>query len=136
MRVVRKGEDVSAIANDLSQNAEFFNGDGADVCIECSGVEQSVQCAMLTAAPGGTVVMVGMGPSDIRIPVIKTCMRKEVDLRGVFRYANCYPKAISMVASGKVDVKPLITHRFKLEETVKAFEAAREGGAVKVMIKC
>lgn len=56
----------------------------------------------------------------------------------VFRYANCYPKAIAMVASGMVDVKPLITHRFKLEETVKAFETAKTGagGAIKVMINC
>lgn len=43
-----------------------------------------------------------------------------------------------MIASGKVNVKPLITHRFKLEETLKAFETARTGagGAVKVMISC
>jgi len=43
-----------------------------------------------------------------------------------------------MVASGAVNVKPLVTHRFKLEETVKAFEVARTGagGAIKVMIAC
>jgi L-iditol 2-dehydrogenase len=42
------------------------------------------------------------------------------------------------VSSGKVDVKPLITHRFKLEDSVEAFETARTGagGAIKVMIHC
>jgi L-iditol 2-dehydrogenase len=43
-----------------------------------------------------------------------------------------------MVASGKVDVKKLITHHFKLEETLEAFETSRTGagGAIKVMIHC
>jgi L-iditol 2-dehydrogenase len=45
---------------------------------------------------------------------------------------------LQLVASGRVNVKPLITHRFSLEETVKAFETARTGagGAIKVMISC
>jgi len=49
-----------------------------------------------------------------------------------------YPTALSMVASGAVNVKPLVTHRFKLEESLQAFEVARTGagGAIKVMIAC
>lgn len=49
-----------------------------------------------------------------------------------------YPDAIDLLASGKVDVKPLITHTYKLEETLQAFETARTGreGAIKVMIHC
>lgn len=49
-----------------------------------------------------------------------------------------YPTALEMVASGKVDVKPLITHSYRLEETLDAFQRAKtgEGGAIKVMIRC
>ena len=45
-----------------------------------------------------------------------------------------YPTALEMVASGSVNVKPLITHTYKLEETLQAFERAKtgEGGAIKV----
>jgi len=43
-----------------------------------------------------------------------------------------------MVASGAVNVKPLVTHHFKLEQSLEAFEVARTGagGAIKVMIEC
>jgi len=49
-----------------------------------------------------------------------------------------YPTALSMVASGAVNVKPLVTHRFQLEQSLEAFETARTGagGAIKVMIAC
>lgn len=44
--------------------------------------------------------------------------------------------AIAMLASGKVNVKPLVTHRFPLEQAVHAFETTRQGLGVKVMLKC
>jgi L-iditol 2-dehydrogenase len=106
-----------------------------DITIECSGAESSICTAVLTTRSGGCLVLVGLGPPQIQIPIVNAAVR-EVDIRGIFRYANCYPKAIEMVASGRVDVKPLITHRFKLEETLQAFETAKAGKAIKVMIKC
>lgn len=55
-----------------------------------------------------------------------------------FSFVSSHPLAIELIASGKIDVKPLITHRFPLEESLKAFEVARTGadGAIKVMINC
>lgn len=47
-----------------------------------------------------------------------------------------WPIAIAMVSSGKVNVKPLVTHRFPLEQAVQAFETTRQGIGVKVMLKC
>merc|ERR1712020_89511 len=116
---------------------EMLGGQSPDVTIECSGVEASVRFGIMATKSGGCLVLVGLGKPEIVMPIVNAAVR-EVDIRGIFRYANCYPTAIAMVASGKVDVKPLITHRFKLEETLQAFETAKTGagGAIKVMIKC
>ncbi len=56
----------------------------------------------------------------------------------IFTPPRSYPEALEMVASGKVDVKPLVTHTYKLEESIAAFEQAKtgEGGAIKIMIRC
>ena len=53
-------------------------------------------------------------------------------------HAHSYPTALEMIASGKVDVKPLVTHSYTLEQTLDAFQRAKtgEGGAIKVMIRC
>ena len=130
--LVVKGEDA------IDMGRTMFDGDGADVSIECSGAESSVRLALLATGPGGVVVLVGLGPAEIKIPVIRTCMRREIEVRGIFRYANCYPKAISMVAAGKVDLKPLVSHRFALENVQRAFETARNPacGAMKIIINC
>ena len=47
-----------------------------------------------------------------------------------------YPTALAMIAGGKVNVKPLVTHRYTLEQTLEAFEAAKRGEGVKIMISC
>nr|CAH0111454.1 unnamed protein product [Daphnia galeata] len=124
-------------AETLSKQVAGKLGQPSDVTIECSGAESSIRLAIFGTKSGGVVVLVGLGPAEIKVPIVNAAVR-EVDIRGIFRYANCYPTALQLVASGRVNVKPLITHRFSLEETVKAFETARTGagGAIKVMISC
>ena len=58
----------------------------------------------------------------------------KTSLRCITVFFCSYPTALEMIASGKVDVKPLVTHTYKLEETLQAFQRAKtgEGGAIKV----
>jgi len=129
--------DPSVEAADVAKLIESTLGSMPDVTIECSGAESSIKLAILATRSGGVVVLVGLGPPEVKVPIVSAATR-EVDIRGVFRYANCYPAALALVASGKVNVKKLITHNFKLEETLEAFETSRTGagGAIKVMIHC
>ena len=127
-------KDAAALAERVK---ELLGGHQPEVTIECSGAESSIQLAIHATRSGGVAVLVGMGPAMVSVPIIHAASR-EVDIRGIFRYANCYPTAIELVRRGIIDVKPLITHRFPIERSVEAFEVARTGagGAVKVMIKC
>ncbi|KAG5263816.1 hypothetical protein AALO_G00268950 [Alosa alosa] len=127
-----KREDT---AEQLAKKVEGLLGDQPHVTIECTGVQSSVQTAIYATRPGGVVVLVGMGAEMTTVPLLNAAVR-EVDIRGVFRYCNTWPMAISMLASKKVNVAPLVTHRFPLEQAVQAFETTRQGLGVKVMLKC
>ena len=77
---------------------------------------------------------IGRGSNEnVSIPFFEI-MDKEIDILGVFRYRGAYGKAVSLLAAGKVNVKPLITHRFKLDSVLQAFETAESGKGIKVMI--
>lgn len=106
-----------------------------NISIECSGAETSIQTTFFATMSGGVVVLVGLGRPFASLPIVNAAVR-EIDIRGIFRYANCYPAALSLIASGRIDVKPLITHRYSLQEAVNAFKMAESGQAIKVMIQC
>ncbi|CAF0787014.1 unnamed protein product [Adineta steineri] len=124
--------------NDAQKTAEHVIetlGCMPNISIECSGAESSIQTTFYGTISGGVVVLVGLGRPLASLPIVNAAVR-EIDIRGVFRYANCYPAALSLIASGRIDVKPLITHRYKINESVQAFEMAESGQAIKVMIQC
>ncbi|KAI4678982.1 uncharacterized protein J4E88_006272 [Alternaria novae-zelandiae] len=117
---------------------EQFNlGEGADVVLECTGAEPCIQAGINVAKKGGTYVQAGMGKENVVFPITTACIRA-LTIKGSIRYSvGCYPNAIDLVASGKVDVKKLITNRFKFEDAEKAFELvkAAQEGVFKVIIE-
>jgi len=86
--------------------------------------------------PGGKIVLVGMGHPVQTLPISEAAL-KEVDLIGVFRYANQYPKAIELISerhSILSGITKLVTARYPLEHAKEAFEAVRGGKELKVMV--
>ncbi|KAK0633748.1 sorbitol dehydrogenase [Immersiella caudata] len=94
---------------------------------ECTGVESCMQSAIYATAPGGKIMIIGMGNPIQTLPISAASLR-EVDLVGVFRYANTYPRAIELLASKNPllpDLTKLITQRFKgMDNIPKAFDMA------------
>ncbi|KIY74255.1 GroES-like protein [Cylindrobasidium torrendii FP15055 ss-10] len=101
--------------------------------LECTGVESSIATA---SKFGGQVFVIGVGKSEQNFPFMHLSAN-EIDLKFQYRYADQYPKAIRLVAGGLVNLKPLVTHRFKLEDAVSAFHVAADPaqGAIKVQIQ-
>ncbi|QEG33939.1 NAD(P)-dependent alcohol dehydrogenase [Bythopirellula goksoeyrii] len=101
----------------------FSDGWGAEVVFEASGNARSASSVFDTLCPGGTVVFIGMPNESISYDVVGASI-KEARVEHVFRYAHVYPSALKLMASGKIDVKPLITDTFDFEDGIKAFEYA------------
>jgi D-xylulose reductase len=125
---------VSAEENARSLREECGLPDGADAVIDASGAEPSIQTSLHVVRVGGTYVQGGMGKPDITFPIMALCI-KEVTARGSFRYGSGdYKLAIELVASGKVDVKKLITTVVPFNKAEEAFKKVKEGQVIKILI--
>jgi D-xylulose reductase len=111
-------------------------GWGADVVFECAGAAASIQTALDVVAPAGCVVWVGMPVDPVPVDLV-LAQSKEIRMETLFRYANMYDRAIALIGSGKVDLKPLISETFAFEDSIVAFDRAVEARPtdVKIQIK-
>lgn len=107
---------------------------GADIVFECSGAAPAILQAPALVAPGGTVVMVGMPVDPVPVDIVGLQV-KEATLKTIFRYANVYDRAIALLASGKIDLNPLITATFPFEQSIEAFHRAAEARPTDVKLQ-
>ncbi len=99
------------------------DGWGADVVFEATGSPEAAARVFEPLCPGGCVVLIGGQPEPIAYDA-GAAMVREARVENIFRYAHVFPRCIAMLASGVIDVKPLITRKFSFEESVHAFEIA------------
>ncbi|MEO5755620.1 MAG: NAD(P)-dependent alcohol dehydrogenase [Mesorhizobium sp.] len=98
-------------------------GWGADIVFEASGSPKAFANLFEVVRPGGAVVLVGLPVEPVALNV-PAAISKEVRIETVFRYANIFDRALQLIASGKVDLKPLITGTYAFSDSITAFERA------------
>ncbi len=120
---------LTKLAPDLQIDDE---DEGVDVTFECTGKEACMHTSLYATKPGGKVIMVGMGTPIQTLPISAAHLR-EVDILGIFRYANTYATGIRILSaqgSGRAgftlpSLDDMVTHRFKgLGAAKHAFELA------------
>nr|BAF75466.1 NAD-dependent sorbitol dehydrogenase [Fragaria x ananassa] len=132
--IVKVSTNIQDVAEEVVQIRKAM-GAGVDVTFDCAGFDKTMSTALRATRPGGKVCLVGMGHDAMTLPLTSASAR-EVDVIGIFRYKNTWPLCLEFLRSGKIDVKPLITHRFGFsqKEVEEAFATSACGGnAIKVM---
>lgn len=113
------------------------DGKGADLVIETAGTEITTRQAIHFTKKGATIVLVGYSASgELKLPM-SLALDKELTFKTVFRYRHIYPMAIEAVASGRVNLKGIVTNVFSLEDIQEAMDQSVKNKAdiVKSVIK-
>ncbi len=110
---------------------------GVDAAFETAGSLITCRMTIEATRSGGVAILVGL-PADPLVSLdIVAAASREVDIRGQFRYANCYPAALELVAQGRVNLDAMITHRFHLDQAHQALEFSdkEKKTSMKVMVE-
>ena len=96
---------------------------GVNIIFEASGAPKAYDVIFDSICPAGKVVIVGNPMNPIPID-FATLLTKEIEIKTVFRYAHQYERAINLLSSNKINVKPMITDTVAFDDSIKAFERA------------
>jgi L-iditol 2-dehydrogenase len=146
--VVGRGERLARAAQMGHETVDFSAGDpvaavramtnglGAEVVLECSGAAEAVAQCVGMARKGARVAVIGIPLEDARVPLQRLVL-DEIEIVGVRAAAGEMPRAIALVAAGRIRLRELITHRFGLEDFADAYRTFTErvDGALKVIVR-
>ena len=118
----------------LERAAQRISGrEGVDCVIETAGTPEAVSHALALVRPGGRVILTGL-PHEPTPVEFFSVVRREITLTGSMIYQDEFPEAMRLVGAGTVRTRPLITHRFGLDEISRAFAVHREPASIKVAV--
>lgn len=129
-------EVINGIEEDTVIRAKEILGEmGADVVFETAGSRVTSAQTTRLVMRGGRIMIVGTVPGEV--PINFLSINREVRIQTVFRYANNYPMTIDAIASGKFDVKSMVTDIYPYKEVQRAFEESlsRKNDIIKAVIK-
>jgi L-iditol 2-dehydrogenase len=146
--VVGRGERLARAAQMGHETVDFSAGDpvaavramtnglGAEVVLECSGAAEALAQCVGMARKGARVAVIGIPLEDARVPLQRLVL-DEIEIVGVRAAAGEMPRAIALVAAGRIRLRELITHRFGLEDFADAYRTFTEriDGALKVIVR-
>ncbi len=126
---------LSSEADVVEQVMQLTGGMGVDLAIEAVGRNETVKTSIESVRKGGTVVLVGNISPEVTLPLQKVVTR-QIRLQGSCASSGEYPRAIELLASGAIQVKPFITAVAPLEDGPRWFERlyAREPNLMKVIL--
>ncbi|KAM0450083.1 hypothetical protein ACHAO4_006966 [Trichoderma viride] len=125
------GNTTQELGQDLNQ--EYY---APRTVLECTGVESSVCTAAYTVRRGGTICVIGVGKSIMNNLPFMHISLAEIQLKFINRYRDTWPAGIACLSGGILDLKPLVTHVYPLEDAVDAlhFAADPKNGSIKIQI--
>jgi L-iditol 2-dehydrogenase len=125
-----KTTDIPTAVKALTQ------GRGADVALECVGIEATVRSAVLSVRKGGTVTLVGNLAKDISLP-LQSVVTRQIRLQGSCASSGEYPECLELISSGKVNVDRFISATAPLQDGPGWFDRLykQEPGLMKVLLK-
>lgn len=110
--------------NYVDEILELTESKGIDMVFDTTCNEAAIKSAFETVRKGGNIVLVGVSKRKDMPIDISQVLKKELTIRGSFRYCNKYPLAINLIKNKLIDIERIITHRMNIRELSKALEIA------------